>query len=103
MDLCWKVLITQRCPASAEQGSHTDKDFSASHTAWPVRRLGVLKRVTAGKAHPKGYSTQQKLCERRRKGAFGHFAYAVCPPKYALHMTKPCFPEIGKHLTDSGK
>lgn len=92
LGLCWKVLINQGCPAGAEQCSHRVKDFSASHTAWPVRRLGGTRRWKSHSwqrlpADPRDilHNTTSfsaiKALWKKKKGAFGHFAYAVFPSR----------------------
>lgn len=97
LDLCWKVLRAQGCSASAEQCSHRVKDLSASHCLSSLevhKKLGgsQLTKLTPTDPRDSLPSLETiKHCERMRKVEFWHFAYAVCLPKYTLHMMNPCF------------
>lgn len=102
LGFCWKVLITWGCPATAEQCSHGVQGFSASHTAWAGRRLGLhkklggsqLAKVTPADPRDIPHNTTPfsaiKALWKKEEGGIWTFCIC-CVPKYALHIMKPCF------------
>lgn len=108
LDLCWKVLITHGCSASAEQCSHRVKDFSASHCLASQEPGGAQEagRVTAGKDDPKWpkrYSSiilsnksTVKEWGRRHLGVL-HMLSVF--PSMLYSWWSPAFLEIAKYLT----